>query len=240
MLSSARERHAPNEDQRQHAEAGEQRHRRPPSPFPRQASSPHGLEVDAPVESILKSGYVREAVVLSKSEAVEQCRFHWNWDIRVQLAGRLQVILFEHPVDTVGRLLSGHQVVKGGGQRVLITAGIRAGATELFGWGEAGSHSPGAGGGLILSERLGDPEVDQHHPAIGLQFEIARLEIAVDDGWLASVKKGQRFANVVCPADRFSRVRRLAYQAGLQVLALDIVHHQILDIGQDEVIGDPR
>ena len=83
---------------------------------------------------------------------------------------------------------------------------------------------------------LGEPEVEHLHRAVGLDLDVARLEIAMDDALL--VRGFERRRDLARDAQRLverksgRRARTLREQLG-QRLAFDQLHHQV--VGPDVV-----
>jgi hypothetical protein len=100
---------------------------------------------------------------------------------------------------------------------------VAGGAEQLAGAGDRGA-------GLVGVEQLGDPEVE-HLDEVGAvaapgEEQVRGLEVAVDD--VAGVRRREAAAGLDDERDRApDRQRARAREQGRQILAFEVLHHQI-------------
>jgi hypothetical protein len=91
--------------------------------------------------------------------------------------------------------------------------------------------------------QLDQAEVDQFDHTGGGQDDVARLDVAVNDGGgTLAVQIGQGIQHLVGPAEDgllrqgSAKLLRVAIEYLLQILALDEVHHQVLVVAHGEIV----
>ena len=79
----------------------------------------------------------------------------------------------------------------------------------------------------LRCQRLGQPEVQHFHRAVGPQLDIRGLEIAMDDALL--VRRFEGLCDLLRDRQRFVERDRPARDALREILTLDEFHHQRAD-----------
>ena len=148
-------------------------------------------------------------------------------DDSLQARGQLRVPMANR-IYLIGRLtgiLPGDQMVERHAQAIHIRSGIcLAFSTELFRRSvsfRAQAHRVGQALVFVLP---GDAKVDHLYISVGLQHNISRLHIPVNNGRLSGVQVFQRLAYLHCPFnDQFLRLCAVVLQDRAEGLSLDIV-----------------
>ena len=141
------------------------------------------------------------------------------------------------------------QVIERGPQGVDIAAGVGVAgiAAVLLERGVKGRAAPlhDRDRGVIGRQDLDQAEVDQLDHVIGGQFEVARLDIPVQDRRFLAVQKDQSIGDLFGPRQHLTLRQELLALAGFdhqsaQVFAGDVVHHQKIAFVLSKNIGDLR
>lgn len=164
-------------------------------------------------------------------------------DLRVALADGGQLGLFHGPGQGILGDGPGEGSVERGPEREEVRAVIGAGGAVLLRRGIAGGHGAGAGGGhLAALHDLRQAEIHQVDVAVGGDLHVPRLDIPVHDGLCTRVEISERVADGRADDDGlFLGDDADPVHALAQVLAFDVVHHQVLALViDDEVVGHAR
>src|ERR1700690_1702355 len=86
---------------------------------------------------------------------------------------------------------------------------------------------------FLWSHNLNKSKVYQFKQTGRRDLEIARFDIAVNDGWLLSVKIIERIRKLMRPTEHFTFRKKSFFAARIQhhrpqVFARDVVHHEII------------
>ncbi len=123
-----------------------------------------------------------------------------------------------------------HRLVQQHAQRPDVDAGPEAAPLYLLGRHVMGRAHHAAGDGQVLAvQQLGDAEVGQHHAALGLDQDVGRLQIAVNDALAVGVVDGA--------GDRLQDLHPLVHRQARPQLGQrppgDEIHHDV--VGADLV-----
>ena len=198
----------------------------------------NGWRLEPAAQRLLQIRDIRETLILFQRQRTMKGCFHVKRDAGVERARRDEFPLLEHTIDAVGGRLAGQQGVECGGGSILIGPMVRPASAVLFRRRESGRQPLRARGRRALVEDFGQPKVDQHQDTVGLQLEIGRLDIPMDDRRLAGMQVGEGIAQGVRPVENFLHGGLLLLGARVQIDALDEIHHKVLTIFVDKVIGD--
>ena len=127
-------------------------------------------------------------------------------DRRVELAQGDEAAGMQETLFGVGGRRAGKQVVEGGAQAVDVAAGVGvAGVSAVLlqgriGHGAASLHD-GHGAGVVGLHDLDEAEVDQLDDAVRRHFDVAGLDVAVQDGRVLAVQVFERIHELVGPAE---------------------------------------
>ena len=96
-------------------------------------------------------------------------------------------------------------------------------------------------GHLVRDHLLNQAEVDQFDHTVGGEFQVARFDVAVDDGGVLAVQVFQRIGDLPCPQQDFGGRQELVVATGSnhqrpQVIARNEIHHQVVTFGHAEEV----
>ena len=89
----------------------------------------------------------------------------------------------------------------------------------------------------MLVEHLGQAEVHQHDRPVRVQLDIGWLDVPMDDRRRAGVQVGQRAAQGIRPPQDLIYRWGAMLGMGVEIYPFDVVHHQVLAVLVDEVVG---
>lgn len=86
---------------------------------------------------------------------------------------------------------------------------------------------------------LGDAEIEKL--ARPIDFEIRRFDVMVDDRWILTVQVLERIQQLIRTVQHHSHIKRLpgAHHNGLEIVAGDQLHHQIVIAALAKIVGHP-
>src|SRR3989304_7691872 len=137
-------------------------------------------------------------------------------------------------------------MIQGGAKGVYVTAdiGVTAVTAVLLQWGIQRSSLPLHHGNsnLAWSQQFDQPEVHQLDQPIWCDLQVARLDVAVQNGRVLAVQVGESIGKLVSPIQHIRLGQKalllvsLADQ-GSQVLAGNEVHYQVIAVTDREEIA---